>query len=272
MKNFIVARIFSKEEYADEFIKGIVRMNPLYSYGPNEKNITSKSDKRLDFYEGSLAYYTSGKECEIFNGFPEVLRNDIKEVWLPDDYIMRFRIYCMTCVNYENNTPIKPDESLRKFGNCVVIFKDFEEFYKRLKDKICSEFLVNRKPKIYLDRVHYYKRDKSKRLLALFQKDISYSIKNELRIAVGKMSCDYEAKTERAFTDIDRSLEPYIYDIGDISDLVIKLSIDDFINLRFPENFTPKFANTPLVSNKTLETEKELFSYEPKEIRPIFTV
>ena len=272
MRDFIAVRLFKEEKYADSLLNGNVHMNCLYSYGPRNYAEKNKDEKRIDFYEGSVGFYVNGDECPFFKDFPDFFRKNIKHCWIPDDDLLQYRIYCMYCLEYENGEPIRPKESIKSLGDYVVVISDFDEFVKRLCNKFALEWNERHILKAYLNKMSYYNLSKSKRLLPLFEKDERYADENEIRIAFAKIYVMFDEKIKQYYLDVDKTKDPYDFDIGDISDIAFKMKTEDFINLNFPKNFTPKFGNTPKILEFIEKTKKDLENYQPKRLRPIIYI
>lgn len=246
MKNYIVAKI-TDEQWAEKLLNGEVFMRPLREFGTWSLNEHIDDEKlnnsfRGDCGEGVLEVYSDvNQDPRCYGLDSRVMKHVIATRTIDVGDLQYFKIFCMYALEIENGIPEKPSENLREFGDTAVVITDFDAFIRRVLRKHLEE--DGEQLLVLLDRVEYYSLSDTKKLTPLFSKSEDYSWQNELRYAFAKLGNpswekEHTPGTGRMIIDTERKT----LDIGDINDIAIKMSIDDFINLRFPEGFKARYA------------------------------
>lgn len=244
MEKFIPVKVTDKK-WADCLLEGEVFMRPLYEFGSwnMRKDESLNNQFRGDIHEGTMAVYGDVKQFPGFEGFPLELRRAVKQASLIDDGdIQFFKIFSLYRMTYDpiKDFFLKPDVRMREFGDTAVIIRDYNEFIERFGRALFAKY---GKVISMISPVDFYDFRDTKKINPLFSKEKSYSYQNELRMAFCELEHDRFAIGPGADTacSIVPDLSPVTLQIGNIQDIAIALPIDDFLNLKFPDDIRLKF-------------------------------
>jgi hypothetical protein len=277
---FIPVKITDRE-WADRLLVGEVFMQSLYNFGSwsaLEQNQCEsvKNSYRGDLHEGATATYKNPKDHAFLkDGDPDFLDiiHDITDIEAED--LRYYKIYSLYEMQFdqEHNFFFYPDQRIQSFGDTAIIIKDMDTFLQRLLRQILNDH--GELMQFLMDEVHYYDYQETKKLQPLFCKQQRYAYQNELRLAIGLLepnlySMDFS-------NSLIRSTEALTINIGDISDIANALSIQDFLNLRFPKDIELRF---PMSSSEKLsifdmivqDTRKILMKLTSISVRPSVTI
>ena len=186
---------FGNEDNINDLLhNGTIYLNSI-------QNFRKIEDKQLrgDKYEGvlSIKNYPSGQfeipslnykgdylALHLFEKYEEVLGNI-------------YSLYCVSSHGWTNPVDFKIDKRVKNFGSHCLMIKKPESFLKRIEDA-----LINLKIKHRHGLVDYYDKEVVNKKITLFEKRIEYEYQKEFRIYVER-----------------DSTEPFIFQIGDLSDI-----------------------------------------------------
>ncbi|MGL5458367.1 MAG: hypothetical protein ACRDBY_01970 [Cetobacterium sp.] len=208
MKNTILyacSKTFSKIEYAQDFLKGILRFMPLNYYTNLE------GDSREDKYEGVSSFLQPHLSKFVINGMELNPKELVGPILIRSD-LDKAHIFCMSAFYFQSSKLIveteeeiwenfyKPcKEKLLTFGDITVFITNIKEFFKRVDNAIKANELIYKRNLVEyrtLNDFHGEVKDPG------FIKDLRYRNENEYRISLKELSD-----------------EPFFLNIGDISDI-----------------------------------------------------
>jgi hypothetical protein len=212
----IIARVFSNEDWADEFLnKGKLYCNTLNYFRTHHDEYDNNIK---DPYEGLCMRISPDDGVEIkLNGSK---LDDVQELLLHSNTSLNKNIFCL----YAPNSPIdeqgvmekfedliKITDDAKKLGDYLIVIKDAKAFNSRLVAK-AKEMGLGVKMRL-LDY-----RDFSGSIIideqdVGFVKPNQYSHQKECRIMIDN-GCDVD--------------EPFEVEIGSIADIAFKININDF--------------------------------------------
>lgn len=244
MEKFIPVKVTDKK-WAECLLDGEVFMRPLHQFGSWNKNKDRSvaNQFRGDIHEGTAAVYGDIMQFPGIGGFPQDLQNVVRQVSLIDDGdIQFFKIFSLYRMIYNSATDffVKPDPRMKQFGDTAVIIQDYNEFIERFGLALFSKY---NKVISMICPVDFYGLQETKQTNPLFSKEKSYEYQNELRMAFCELEHNKFAIGPGADTalSIVPSLDPVTLQIGSIRDIAIVLPIDDFLNLKFPQDIRLRF-------------------------------
>ena len=218
-------RLVKFTNYSDDFINGKLYFNSLEYYRGIENIINKTSVERNsainDFREGAVASVNK-KDLHKFNinWGKEITNNIIGNVYLLSETLKYIKVLCFYAFMYDKDskTVFAPSEKLSQFGATeAIIIIDTIEFFERVR-----RALDKRKTKIIAANhkfVDYYKDDEETKILGAFNKREDFWWQQEYRFM---------------FVEEPFSLEPTVLEIGDISDITIRIKTKDFLeNITF---------------------------------------
>lgn len=218
-------RLVKFTNYSDDFINGKLYLNSLEYYRGIESIINKTSVERNsainDFREGAVASVNK-KDLHKFNinWGKEITNNIIGNVYLLSETLKYIKVLCFYAFMYDKDskTVFAPSEKLSQFGATeAIIIIDTIEFFERVR-----RALDKRKTKIIAANhkfVDYYKDDEETKILGAFNKREDFWWQQEYRFM---------------FVEEPFSLEPTVLEIGDISDITIRIKTKDFLeNITF---------------------------------------
>lgn len=265
MEKFIPVKVTDKK-WANRLLEGEVFMRPLYEFGSwnMRKDESLNNQFRGDIHEGTMAVYGDVKQFPGFEGFPLELRRTVKQASLIDDGdIQFFKIFSLYRMTYDpiKDFFLKPDARMKQFGDTAVIIRDYNEFIEKFGKALFAEY---EKVISMICPVDFYGIRETKQINPLFSKEKAYSYQNELRMAF----CELEHNKFAIGPDADTALSivpdlsSVTLHIGDIRDIAVALPIDDFLNLKFPDDIRLKFpmhdaSETPSNYDEIVEWSKE---------------
>lgn len=207
--------------FGDDFLKGNIYLNPLEYYRGVEEIIKGNIDERNsainDFLEGSVASVNVDDLSDFGLNFGDEIKNNlVGNVHLLSEDLKFTKLLCLYVFLYnkEKMSILPPDYRLQTFdAKEAVIIYDVEEFETRIRKALDKQEtnIVGVKRGF----VDYYKDDEKTKLLDIFKKTSDFEWQNEFRFA---------------FYEEPVSLEPTILEIGDISDIAIKVSTEYFLD------------------------------------------
>lgn len=207
--------------FGDDFLKGNIYLNPLEYYRGVEEIIKGNIDERNsainDFLEGSVASVNVDDLSDFGLNFGDEIKNNlVGNVHLLSEDLKFTKLLCLYVFLYnkEKMSILPPDDRLQTFdAKEAVIIYDVEEFETRIRKALDKQEtnIVGVKRGF----VDYYKDDEKTKLLDIFKKTSDFEWQNEFRFA---------------FYEEPVSLEPTILEIGDISDIAIKVSTEYFLD------------------------------------------
>ena len=239
MKDIYIPVKITDEEWADKLMAGDVFMRPLHEFGiwNTSKNDKLNNNYRGDNLEGATNLIKNLNEDDFLKGFSSDFKEVVKDAYYIDNGDAKyFKIFSLYCLEYDDTTNsfIKPDSKIKEFGDTAVVIRDYDTFIKRVLDKVMNQY----KDFIFLiDRVTYYKNDKDASLNPLFNKNSYYGYQNELRMAVAESTLDLNNSSAEKNMRMICDLSSVHINIGDISDIAVKVPINEFLNLDFIDKY-----------------------------------
>ncbi len=228
-KVLLLAKISKVDKYLDDFVAGNIYMNTLEFFKNLEKELKVKGQG--DKYEASVIY----KEAELIITDPETGENvsilDAEEITFHLDNRIKSPIFCLHSIDIQNLkvinendkyieiAPFLPEDELTRlindFGkNLVYIIPN--RFLERMREAANNKLL-----KLAWGKVKYYdynkpldKRFDPSSTEICFNKSDFFEYQNEYRILINNKITD----------------DPYILNIGDISDITKRVSTRDFFS------------------------------------------
>lgn len=273
---YVPARVMDKQ-WAELFVKGQMFMRSLTEFGAWEAgkrhdNPELDNSFRGDLREGSIKNIANPEDDRLFSAFPEQLKQVIKSGAMVDvGDIQYFNILCLCCIDYlpEFNEFVPPSCQMKKFGDTAVIIKDMNEFLCRFWKGIAKSF-----PSVCLlmDRIEYYHLEETRSLNPLFNKPNSYQAQKEFRIAIGRL--DVSKPNVNGKYELFQSTEPLKFEIGDISDITQKMSVDDFCALNSMEPaILPMIDQRSDLFNKLIEaTQVQMRQFASRQQKIMFSI
>ncbi|NFH34360.1 hypothetical protein FDC49_18060 [Clostridium sporogenes] len=194
----ILIKFAEKYEYVKMAQEGKLYMNSIGCYKKIEEEVKYL---RKDESEGICRNYQPNKNKLIINNMiidPEHIEGSIKVSKNKD---LKKHIYCMYSLYYQNDSishkDLIIDKKVKEFGEWFLLINDVSEFLQRVSKKL-KTLNVDFKGKL----VEYKDLNKYNGKVDLFTKNANYAYQKEYRIV---LDCYNE--------------DPYILDIGDISDI-----------------------------------------------------
>ena len=258
--NYILAKIFNNAEYAKGFLSGKIYMNLLSTFGIGNL-LVPKEDMnnkyRGDLNEG-LARQIPVHNGNLRNTLPffhgqECLPDDITTVgeldsrFLNENALSLFALY----FDSERNSFVRPDPRMMDFcmnkdtgevGPTVVITNP-QEFLTRIVNTISR----NMGSPFWLayGLVSYTSSDRGSGERDEFRKSKEYEWQQEFRIAVDVGDSVFYTKTNEI--EYDSNTGAIIIDVGDMSDIAMLVSTENFMKLDFPKEYHALFSREPAV-------------------------
>lgn len=209
-KSFLLAKIFENKEYMQDFLNGKIYMNSIAYFKVRENN---NNTARHDSNE-SLSCYLQPKFISLELNGHEFNMNNFRDAIKIYHYSNNSKnIFCMWSVSTDNDIlrgEIHIDEQNKEFGEHLVVITSAKAFLERIKSAI-----ENIKLNSQMGLVNYYDRS-------------THKIFEEAEIAFNKLSNFSYQQEYRIAIDINTNNEPYILDIGDLKDISMVPTIDEF--------------------------------------------
>jgi hypothetical protein len=269
---FLIAKITQKK-FAESLLDGNVFTRPLAEFGSwnrlkNKDDATLCNNFRGDLREGVVHTFSNPLENKTIQKFPKEWQDVVKQAIEIDEDVKYFNIYSMYTLKYDKrNRKFKtPDYRMKQFGDTVVIIKDVDKFLKRLKNAIDVKFNEN----IFLADIMKYKRFNNTEILnPIYVNKEEKSWQSEFRIAIAQLDNDNTLSNYK-FNILKQEVQN-TFNIGDIRDIAISLSIDDFLNLNLPEDILES-NNLKLCNKIQEETKHNLLQYVSTKQKLIFDI
>lgn len=210
-------------EYADDFINGKLYMNTLDFFRGGTKNVAQG-----DWQEGTCGTINKNQLRQFGYSFLstelDILAND--NVTMLSDYYAFNNIFCMYSLHYDDERRIvyKPDGKIYEFNDenddekIVVHITNTEDFFRKLDIAISKYLEANKIEYGIYGEITYssaWANADGMGTRSAFHKEPSYSYQKEWRLCILQKL-------------IGKS--PFIMEIGDLSDISEKISIDTFVN------------------------------------------
>ncbi|MBR3875152.1 MAG: hypothetical protein IKJ25_00050 [Clostridia bacterium] len=213
-------RLIKFTNYGDDFVKGKLYLNSLEYYRGIESVINKTAVERNtainDYREGAVASVNVNDLHKFnINWEKEITDNIVGNVYLLSEILKYVKVLCFYAFKYDKDTHIAlaPSKKIYTFGaNEAIIITNTNEFLERVKSA-----LDKRKTKIIAANhkfVDYYDDDETTKILGAFNKTADFWWQQEYRFM---------------FIEEPFSLEPTILEIGDISDITIRVPTKDFL-------------------------------------------
>lgn len=279
LKKFIPVRILNKDR-AESFAKGEIFMRQQFNLGAwnrirmhNDKEINN--NYRGDLREGIMENIAKLHGNELFLGYDPDLLNVVRSAYLVDyGGTQLFNLLCFTCLDYDEERDWfkQPHQDLRLFGDTAIVIVEMDTFLRRLIKALADNPLS-----MLMDQITYYPKDKSMKMPnSLFFKDESYAWENELRIAVGHLDVNNHYVRNNDGKWPLKDMGDMILKIGDISDIVKAIPIEEFISRKFLSTTALQFpmsenSNT-IFDNMVADTKKELEGFQSTQARLIIDI
>ena len=244
VSHFLPVKI-TKKEYATRLMDGEVFMNPLSVFTSPifEGEISIEDTYRNDPLEGIVSGSFVVPKNPYFAELDDEIQKQIKGIiHIDSSSLPFFKLFCLYRLEYDCFTDKFwfPDQRIRQFGDTAVVICDFNEFLKRLINRIRSQFgdmFV-----FMCDRVKLLEFGHLGKIVPIFEKTMNYHYQNELRLAFVELG-----EQEGKLYNIKKHSEPQIFNIGDIRDIAYEMPIDNLISLsglagkryRFPNSEDP---------------------------------
>lgn len=226
---YMLVKVFQEEEYADALMRGQMYANSLAYF----KNLESRGDGRADANEGDIVFPHESVFITLTppHGETITITGDMLATSpiLTPRWFDHINMYCMYAVRGDDLKDVPSDkldefkrqleipEDCNELGEHAVVVINTPEFFTRVRDAAEREgYLVGG------DLVNYYDLESGtpspeEDIDTIFNKREEYAYQSEYRIALN--------------TRIEDG-KPIILDIGDISDIAMRMNTAD-INRSF---------------------------------------
>lgn len=249
--SFIVGKIYNNAEFTMNLYNGVVYINPLVSFGvgklwSEEKCMHNKY--RDDLNEGmstNIDVNNPNFANRVVTFFQDIagIPRDVNAIGEIDSRFLYENIFCLTALHYDYDKKelLKPDEELARFedgdktrGMAIVIY-DVQEFLRRimeaLSDSLGSPYWVAYGLVDYdFDKYSNGETDE-------FTKERSFSYQQEFRIAIKILEDKYKIRKKTSRITYNPDTGTLSLDVGSLRDIAFVLSVEDYINLRFPDGY-----------------------------------
>lgn len=215
----MLARVFSKEEYAKDFINnGKFRLNTLNFFKGYEEEHANNIG---DVYEGIRYRATAEQEVKVtieYNGKREEI--EVQEVYSHDNYVLNNNVFCLYApsVDIEKKYTLEAmreivafQEDAEKLGDYLVIITNPDEFFERVRKTILKlGYTLKRGLVEYVD----------------FNNPVHVPIE---KIGFVKSDEFSHQKEYRLMVDDGRNIDEYIeLQIGPLNDIAFLIPTKDF--------------------------------------------
>lgn len=215
----MLARVFSKEEYAKDFINnGKFRLNTLNFFKGYEEEHANNIG---DVYEGIRYRATAEQEVKVtieYNGKREEI--EVQEVYSHDNYVLNNNVFCLYApsVDIEKKYTLEAmreivafQEDAEKLGDYLVIITNPDEFFERGRKTILKlGYTLKRGLVEYVD----------------FNNPVHVPIE---KIGFVKSDEFSHQKEYRLMVDDGRNIDEYIeLQIGPLNDIAFLIPTKDF--------------------------------------------
>lgn len=185
-----------------------------------------------------------------------------------------FNLLCFTCLDYDEKQDWfrQPHQDLKLFGDTAIVIVEMDTFLRRL-----IKALLDNPLSMLMNKITYYPKDKPMKMPnSLFFKDESYAWQNELRIAVGHLEVNNHYVRNNDGKWPLKDMGDMILKIGDISDIVKAIPIEEFISGEFLNTIAMQFpmsanGNT-IFDNIVADTRKALEGFKGVRVRPMIVI
>lgn len=284
MNNHFIPVKITKKEYADKLVQGEVFMRALHEFGSwgnvNEKDTVLNNNYRGDFFAGVTATFKHPDDSDFFRGFPEEVKKHMVNCCLVDESdVQFFKIYSLYRYELDDEKQefFKPDPRMAQFGDTAVLIADFCEFIERYGKAMFASY---NKVISMIGNVEPFDFNEIRYLNPLFCKHESQCYQKELRMVFGEVKKDMFAVGPGAENahELIRSLEPVKLQLGDLSDITVEMTIQEFMSGYLPGDFRCRWP-----SNEDPEqpsnydgivkwTKEQMKNYRSIFVRPTFTI
>ncbi len=217
-KIFYLAKVFESESRMNDFLDGKIYMNTLGFFKGKEKEAYG------DKHEGVTGWYQPDQNTVTINGHK--LTGLASPVSVSLSHLDDINVFCITAAHIDEEAQYTEDEYIQKlrlsedsvkFGKYLVAITDVPKFMERMKklNPFMHGFVEYYDPNTFNGDFDEYS--------AIFKKQLGFIGESEYRFA---------------FNDNPNKGEPLICDIGDIRDITMTGTPNDFIEglrLEFPD-------------------------------------
>ncbi len=248
-KPFILGKIFNNRQYAINLLNGQVYINPLASFGAG--NLSSANKEMTNIYRGDLneglsmnsstsdLYYNN----RVINFFQDIggIPFEADSLGEVDTRFLSENVYCLSAIFFdaERKRLQHLNDKLFQFdddnqGLAIIIYdvkKFLERVIKTLSDSMGSPYWIS------YGLVDYNFDKHENKVTDEFTKEKSFSYQQEFRIAINITEPEYKVRRGTDKMKYDLKNGSLLLNIGSIRDIAFTLPIDDYINLKFPNEY-----------------------------------
>lgn len=264
-KSFILGKIYSNEEYAMDLLNGTIYINPLalFGVGKLETKKEMPNKYRDDLNEGlsiNIDVNNTKLGNRVITFFQDIggIPRNANAVGEIDSRFLYENVYCLSALFYdfEKRELLKLNEKLFQFtdkkkGLAIVIY-DVKQFLNRIMQTL-SESLGSLYWAAY-GLVDYDFEQHNTEEIDEFTKEQDFSYQQEFRISINILGDSFRIRKNTSKLKYDSDKGILLLDIGSIKDITFTLSVEDYINLDFPDSY--KWV-------KTTQPEKICTFYPP---------
>lgn len=206
-----------KQEYMDNFLlTGELYFDTVMSFIKKDEN-----QERYDDHEGAedikqvnwiKLHSEDGKVIEFSRADSKLIKLS-SAYFLTHSATINGNVFCCSAVTPDTINNFKNlDPRFKEFGDTIILIGNPNIFFDRIESE-----LNRRKYEFEIGFVHYYDPKEEERPLSIFNKKISLSYQNEIRILIKN--------------DTSRPIKVHI---GPIKDIAVKFKMDDILNATYP--------------------------------------
>lgn len=278
-KPFILGKIFNERQYAINLLNGQVYINPLASFGAG--NLSNENKEMTNTYRGDLneglSANSSTKDLyynnRVINFFQDIggIPLEAGSLGEIDTRFLSENVYCLSAIFFDSERKRLQHLNDKMFqfdddnqGLAIVIY-DVKEFLKRiikaLSDSMGSPYWIS------YGLVDYDFDKHENKVTDEFTKEASFSYQQEFRIAINIKEPEFKVCRGTDKLKYDLKNGALSLNIGSIKDIAFTLSINDYINLEFPDKFQWLETTLPDIICDFYPPRKNTLSYSCPLIR-----
>lgn len=246
---FILGKIYSNAEHTMALLDGTIYINPLASCGAG--SLWSEKKKmhnkyRDDLNEGLLTNIDINDPTsinQVIAFFQDIggIPRDVNSVGEIDTRFLSENVYCLSAIFYEpeKGRLLQLDKRLSQFtdkkqGLAIVIY-DVKQFLYRIIQTL-SESLGSLYWVAYGLVDYDFDKQRSKETDE-FTKEQAFNYQQEFRICVNLLEESVRVRKNTNCLKYDPEKGTLSINIGSIRDIAFVLPVEDYINLKFPDNY-----------------------------------